>query len=72
MLEKKSNRTILYNGSCEGETRLENLESEKDLGVIIDTSLSFGENISSKISTANRNLGLIFRTFTFMDKVMLF
>ena len=56
--------------SREGETRLENVESEKNLGVIIDNSLSFGEHNSSKISTANRNLGLIFRTFTFMDKDM--
>ena len=56
--------------SHEGEMRLENVKSEKDLGVIIDNSLSFGEHISSKISIANRNLGLIFRTFTFMDKDM--
>ena len=52
------------------EKRLESVDSEKDLGVIIDKSLSFGEHISSKISIANRNLGLIFRTFTYMDKDM--
>ena len=56
--------------SHEGEMRLENVESLKDLGVIIDNSLSFGKHISNKISIANRNLGLIFRTFTFMDKDM--
>ena len=54
----------------DGAKRLENVDSEKDLCVIIDKSLSFGEHISSKISIANRNLGLIFRTFTFMDKDM--
>ena len=54
----------------DGEKRLECADSEKDLGVIIDKSLSFGEHISSKISIANRNLGLIFRTFTYMDKDM--
>ena len=32
--------------------------------------LSFGEHISSKILIANRDLGLIFRTFTYMDKDM--
>ena len=49
---------------------IESVDSEKDNGVIIDKSLSFGEHKSSKISIANRNLGLIFRTFTFMDKDM--
>ena len=86
----------------QGTITVESVELEKDLGVIIDKSLSFGEHISSKISSANRNLeiyvfsyfpfgfegrmwdlivsvpdhclsfylGLIFRTFTFMDKDM--
>ena len=56
--------------SPDGEVRLETVESEKDLGVIIDSALSFGEHIGSKILIANRNLGLIFKTFTFMDKDM--
>ena len=47
---------------------LEKVDLETDLGVIIDKSLLFGEHISSKIATANRNLGLIFRIFTFMDQ----
>ena len=37
---------------------------------MIASSLPFGEYISSKTSNANRNLGLILRTFTFMDKEM--
>ena len=52
----------------DGGKRLESVDSEKDLGVIIDKSLSFGEHISSKILIANRNLGLIFRTFAYMAK----
>ena len=51
------------------KVRLETVESEKDLGVIIDhvdSAFSFRENISSKISIANRNLKLILKTFTFM------
>ena len=51
----------------QGTIIIESVDSEKDLGVVIDKSLSFDEHISSKISIANRNLGLIFRTFTFMD-----
>ena len=47
---------------------MEKVDSEKDLGVIIDKSLTFTEHINSKIKIANRNLGLIFRTFTYLDK----
>ena len=46
--------------SPDGEVKLETVESEKDLGVIIDSALSLGEHIGSKISITNRNLGLIF------------
>ena len=52
----------------DGTVTIENVDSEKDLGVTVDKALSFGEHISDKISIANRNLGLIFRSFTFMDK----
>ena len=43
------------------------VDSEKDLGVTIDKYLNFREHISTKIDIANRNLGIIFRTFTFLD-----
>ena len=56
--------------SPDGEVRLEPVESEKDLGIITDSALSFGEHIGSKISITNRNLGLFFKTLTFMDKDM--
>ena len=49
---------------------IEKVDGEKDLGVIIDKDLKFSEQINSKIKTANRNLGLIFRTFTYLDKEM--
>ena len=44
------------------------MESEKDLGVKVDDKLSFTKHIISKIKIPNRNLGLIFRTFTYIDK----
>ena len=53
-----------------GQLKLKKISSEKDLGVIFDSSLRFGEHINSKVNKANRNVGLIFRTFTFMDKEM--
>ena len=53
-----------------GEIKLEKMQSEKDLGVIFDQKLKFTEHIKSKADKANRNVGLIFRTFIFMDKDM--
>ena len=50
------------------ELPIKKVESEKDLGVIIDNKLTFTKHINSKIKIANRNLGLIFRTFTCIDK----
>ena len=56
--------------SGQDQYEIEKVSSEKDLGVIMDKALNFSEHISSKINKANRNLGLIFRTFTYMDKEM--
>ena len=50
-----------------GEIGLEKVKNEKDLGVIIDQNLTFRDHITSKVNTANRNLGIIFRTFTYID-----
>ena len=46
---KSSNRTY----SLDGTTPLTRVNSEKDLGIIIDTKLSFHEHISKKTKTAN-------------------
>ena len=47
---------------------LEHVFEEKDLGVVIDSELNFATHIETKISKANSFLGLIRRTFTFLDK----
>ena len=39
---------------------IEQVNSEKDLGVIIDSTLKFFEHINLKIKIANKNLGIIF------------
>ena len=52
------------------ERELEKVESEKDLGVIIDQNLTFRAHITSKVNKANKNLGIIFRTFTYIDQEM--
>ena len=52
------------------EIELEKVKNEKDLGVIIDQNLTFRDHITSKVNIANRNLGIIFRTFTYIDEGM--
>ena len=47
---------------------IKRVESEKDLGVFIDEKLNFRDHITKKVNIANRNLGIIFRSFTYMDK----
>ena len=39
---------------------IEKVSCEKDFGVIIDQALNFSKHISTKVSKANRNLGIIF------------
>ena len=51
-------------------TEVTQVTSEKDLGVIFDENLIFRDHISKRAALANRNLGLIFRSLTYNDKVM--
>ena len=57
-------------GSGDNRSAIKSVESEKDLGVFIDEKLNFPEHITKKVNIANRNLGIIFRSFTYMDKEM--
>ncbi len=50
------------------EVILRKLEIEKDLGIHVDGDLSFRYHIAQSISKANRLLGLIRRSFSFLDK----
>ncbi len=49
---------------------LDEVTEEKDLGVTIDNQLKFTSHINKSVRKANQILGLIQRTFTFMDKNM--
>ena len=46
---------------------MEHVFEEKDLGVIVDSDVTFEEHISSKIRTANAIVGLIRRSFSYLD-----
>ena len=48
--------------------RLNPCEEEKDLGITFEPNLSFDKHISNITKKANQMLGIIKRTFTFMNK----
>ena len=52
------------------ETRLKVVKAEKDLGIIIDSKLGFVQHIDSIVKKATSLLGMIKRTFSYMDKHM--
>ena len=54
-----------------GNSILEHVDKEKDLGVIIDSGLTFEEHICGKIKKANSIVGLIDRSFDYLSPEML-
>ena len=50
-----------------GEEELEHVFAEKDLGVSIDSGLTFEEHIFNKVKTANGIVGLVRRSFSYLD-----
>ena len=59
---KHTQRYTLY------EKELEHVFEEKDLGVVIDMELTFEDHLSSKVKKANMIMGLIRRSFSFLDR----
>ena len=57
----------------EGDSRVMLDESvlEKDLGVHVDNKLDFAEHVNVAVTKGNRILGMIRRSFVFLDKVSL-
>lgn len=47
---------------------LQEVNEEKDLGIIFQNDLKFSQHISGKINKANSILGLISRTFCYLDR----
>ena len=46
---------------------LDHVFNEKDLGVMFDSNITFEEHIASKVNKANAIMGLIRRSFTFLN-----
>ena len=53
------------------EIEISKTKEEKDLGVTFDPQLSFDAHINNKINKANQMIGLIKRTFTYLNKDIL-
>ncbi|XP_063446842.1 uncharacterized protein LOC134726372 [Mytilus trossulus] len=53
-----------YDGA---ETTLETVECEKDVGVNIDSKLKFDKHIQTQVNKANQLVGLIRRSFRYLD-----
>ena len=43
-------------------------EGEKDLGVMVDDKVNFDKHIQQKVNQANSIVGLIRKTYTFLDE----
>ena len=52
------------------ETKLRTVNSEQDLGLLIDNELTFKEHIHLKVKKANALFGMLRRTFVHLDKEM--
>jgi len=50
-----------------GLVSLERVENEKDVGVTINSKLKFDEHIQNQVNKANKMMGLIRRSFKFLD-----
>ena len=64
------NRDYYLNGQNNDIVTLEKITAEKDLGVTIDDKLDFRTHIQNSINKANSILGLIRRSFTYIDETI--
>ncbi len=49
---------------------IEQVQEEKDLGVLFQSDLKFSKHINNCVNKANSILGLVKRSFTYMDTEM--
>jgi hypothetical protein len=53
-----------------GENEINQVTEEKDLEVLIDDKLKFQQHINQQTKKANQRLGMIKRSFSYMEKEM--
>ncbi len=44
-------------------------QGEKDIGVLVDNKLNFAQHIQQQVNKANNIMGLIRRTYTYLDEI---
>ena len=66
--DSKSTSSIIQATYKMNDNVLESKLDLKDLGVIVDNHLTFSNHIAEKVNKANQIMGLIWRTFVFLDK----
>ena len=66
--KKDRSRDDYYMEQENDRRKIESCDQEKDLGVTFDEKLEFNKHIVSAIGKANQMLGLIKRTFTYLNK----
>jgi len=54
-----------------GRKIMDIVHEEKDLGVVIQDNLKVSQQCSKVVKTANKILGMIYRTFTYRSKVVM-
>jgi hypothetical protein len=64
--EERSNSSYAIN-SDNGSVILKSSTLEKDLGILVDSKLKFDSHINNIVNKANRLVGLIRRSFNFLD-----
>jgi hypothetical protein len=66
-LYKGTKHYHLYNNDG-NRIELEHSDGEKDIGVFVDENLSFNKYIQNQVNKANSIMGLIRRTYTYLDE----
>lgn len=66
--KKSINRTYHLYDSTGKEVELEKSEGEKDIGVFVDDHLTFSRHIQQQANKANSIMGLIRRTYSYLDE----
>ena len=63
----KNNINLLLKDLGERDIEITQVYEEKDLGVIFEKNMPFNTHLQTSINKGNEILGLIFRTYTYMD-----
>ena len=57
----------LYNNTG-NKVQLDQSNGEKDIGVLVDDNISFSKHIQQQVNKANSIMGLIRRTYSYLDE----